>query len=440
MLGACFNNIVAVIQAGGKGSRMLPLTRDKIPKPLIFLDGKPMIQWQIETVSRCGIDRFVIITGHLGDKIKCYFGDGSRFGVSINYIEEKEPLGSAGALYYLKDYPADLYLLIFGDVMFDMNLERFLEFHDSKNALITLTVHPNAHPYDSDLVVCDSDDKVCNILSKKAERTEWYANLVNGGLFLVDKKIIAEFTRAEKRDWEADVVRSYISDGVYGYRTSEYIKDVGTPERFMEAETERKLGIWERKNLSHKQRCIFLDRDGTVNKYVGLVDNPDKLELYEDTAEAVRLINESGFLTIVVTNQPVVARGMCSENDVRIIHNKMETLLGRKGAYLDDIAFCPHHPDKGYPEENPEYKIVCSCRKPKTGLIDKMAGKYNIDLSASYMVGDTTIDIQTGVNAGMHTVMLHTGEAGNDGRYDVAPDFEADNILDAVKLIIKKEG
>ena len=434
------DSVIAVIQAGGKGTRMLSLTGDKIPKPLLSLDGKPMIQWQIEAVSRYGIDHFVIITGHLGEKIKDYFGDGSELGVAIDYIEEKEPLGSAGALYYLKDYPADQYLLIFGDVMFDMDLERFLRFHDSKNALITLTLHPNAHPYDSDLVVCDSDDRVCEILSKKEERTEWYANLVNAGLFIVDKKIIAEFTRAEKRDWEADVVRSHLADSVYGYRTSEYIKDVGTPERFKKAEAERRAGLWNRKNLSNKQRCIFLDRDGTVNKYVGLVDAPEKLELYEDAAEAVRFINESGYLAIVVTNQPVVARGMCSEEDVRTIHKKMETLLGREGAYLDDIAFCPHHPDKGYPEENPDYKIVCSCRKPKTGLIDKMVEKYNIDLTKSYMVGDTTMDIQTGINAGLHTVLLHTGEAGGDGKYDVTPEFEADNILGAVNLIIQKEG
>ena len=142
----------------------------------------------------------------------------------------------------------------------------------------------------------------------------------------------------------------------------------------------------------------------------------------------------------MVTNQPVVARGMCSEEDVRTIHKKMETLLGREGAYLDDIAFCPHHPDKGYPEENPDYKIVCLCRKPNTGLIDRMAEKYNIDLSESYIIGDTTMDIQTGINAGLHTVLLQTGEAGSDGKYDVEPEFEADSLLDAIKLIIQKEG
>ena len=119
-----------------------------------------------------------------------------------------------------------------------------------------------------------------------------------------------------------------------------------------------------------------------------------------------------------------------------MIHRKLQVLLGEKGAYLDDIIFCPHHPDKGYPEENPEYKIPCDCRKPSAGMIDQMVERYHIDRSASYMVGDTTIDIQTGINGGLRTVLVHTGMAGKDGKYPVTADLEAPDLLTAVKRIL----
>ncbi len=220
-------------------------------------------------------------------------------------------------------------------------------------------------------------------------------------------------------------------------QTTEYIKDAGTPGRFHEVSTEQKNGLWERKNFGKKQKCIFLDRDGTLNVYKGLIADIDAFELEKEAAEPVGLINKSGYLAIVVTNQPVVARGMCEIADVEHIHRKMEVLLGRQGAYVDDIIFCPHHPDKGYPEENPKYKISCTCRKPDTGMIVRMAQKHNIDLSESYLIGDSTVDIRTGMNAGLKTVLVKTGQAGMDGKYDVKADYEADNILEAVGLIFK---
>ena len=158
-----------------------------------------------------------------------------------------------------------------------------------------------------------------------------------------------------------------------------------------------------------------------------------------NAAKAIRRINESGFLSIVVTNQPVVARGMCRIEDVERIHRKMQTLLGNEGAYLDDIAFCPHHPDKGYPEENPAYKIACDCRKPAIGMIQDMADKYHIDLSESYMVGDSTVDIQTGINAGLKTILVRTGQAGKDGKYKTWPDIIADDLDKAVEYILENQ-
>lgn len=429
---------VAVIQAGGKGTRMLELTHDEIPKPLLMINGRPMIQWQIENLCEYGIKNIYIITGHLGEKIEEFFGDGSRFGVSISYIREEKPLGSAGALYYLKEVIGDKnILLLFGDVMIKLDWKRMINFHENHSAKATLLVHPNAHPYDSDLLIMDEDCRVAGIDSKNNIRDYWYKNLVNAGIYILDNVIFNNFHELQKKDLEKDVLTPMMSENsVYGYRTPEYVKDAGTPERFFKCCKEQSKGIWESKCLNNKQKAVFIDRDGTINKFNGLIVKEEDFILEENAAVAIRKINEAGYLAICVTNQPVVARGLCEIEDVENIHNKLETLLGNYGAYLDDIVFCPHHPDKGYPEENPLYKIKCDCRKPAVGMIDKMADKYNIDLQNSYVIGDSTVDIKTGLNAGLKTVLVKTGQAGLDGKYDVSADLEAEDLLDAVNKIL----
>lgn len=426
-------NYVAVIQAGGKGTRLKALTKDKIPKPLLELNGKPMVEWQIENVRKYGVREFILIIGHLGEMIKEYFQDGAELGVHITYIEEREPLGSAGALYYLKNtFHQDNFILIFGDVMFDMDMERMVEFHEKHHAAATLAVHPNTHPYDSDLVVVNEEGQITGFDLKTNDRTCWYGNLVNAGIYVLSEQLIADIPKLQKLDLEKDLIFPVTASGkVYGYHTTEYIKDAGTPDRFHEVSREQKDGLWEKKNLGKKQKCIFLDRDGTLNAYQGPIDDMDAFELEKGAAEAVRFINRSGYLVIAAADQSA-ARGMCDISDAKYAHRKMEVLLGREGAYLDDIIFCPHHPDRGNPFR--------TCHKPDTGMFRLMAEKHNIDMSESYMIGDRTVDIQTGKNAGLKTVLVKTGRAGMDGKYDVSADFEAENLLEAVKFILGNEG
>jgi D-glycero-D-manno-heptose 1,7-bisphosphate phosphatase len=186
---------------------------------------------------------------------------------------------------------------------------------------------------------------------------------------------------------------------MFCYDSPEYVKDMGTPDRFHQVEADYKSGVVQAKNLHNKQKAIFLDRDGTINKYVGFLRNIDNFELIEGAAEAIKLINQSGYLAIVVTNQPVIARGEVTWEQLNEIHRKMETLLGKEGAYVDGLYICPHHPDKGFAGERPEYKIVCDCRKPKPGLLLRAAKDFNIDLSKSYMIGDDDRDVEAGINA-----------------------------------------
>lgn len=432
------SDYIAVIQAGGKGTRMRTLTKEKIPKPMLLMNNKPLLQWQLEKISEYGIKKFVIIVGYLGKEIINFFGTGSMLDISIIYIEEKKPLGSAGALYYLKDiYPHKNFLFIFGDIFFDIEWNHMITFHERQKAIATLLVHPNSHPYDSDLIILADDNKVDAIDSKFNRRHYWYNNIVNSGIYIFDHTVLEYIVTPLRKDLEKDVLMPLIlENNVYGYRTTEYVKDTGTPERFIQVNNDLMSGIPEKKNLKNKQRCVFLDRDGTVNLYKKLLYKEEDFELIDGVAEAIKKLNDAAWLVIVVTNQPVVARGLCELKDVEDIHKKMQVMLAEKGAYLDDIMFCPHHPDKGYPEENINYKMKCNCRKPAIGMIDYMRKKYNINLSESYMVGDTTIDIQTGLNAGLKTILLRTGLAGMDMKYKVLPDKIVNNLMNAVDRIL----
>ena len=433
----------AVIMAGGKGTRLESLTKGEIPKPMIPIKEKPLLLWQIEELKRYGIVDITMIIGHLGEKISEYFGNGEKFGVKIDYILEDKPLGTAGAFYYLKDRLKDEYfLLLFGDIFFNIDIDKMEAFHKAKKAKVTLFAHPNSHPYDSDLVETDADEKVICFDSKNNNRDYWYDNMVNAGIYILDKSVCEKVHEAVKTDFEKDILALMAASGeaIYAYKSPEYVKDVGTVDRIKKAVTELDAGLIARKNLSNKQAAIFLDRDGTINKLDNFIYRAEDFELEEGVIEAIGSINSSGLLAIVITNQPSVARGLCDISDIDYIHKKLKTLLGKEGVFLDDIFYCPHHPDKGFPEENPLYKVDCECRKPKTGMIELAKEKFNIDLSSSYMVGDSSMDIELAKRAGLKSVLVMTGLSGTDNKYDAKPDYTAKNLYEAVQKILSIEN
>jgi D,D-heptose 1,7-bisphosphate phosphatase len=399
-----------VIMAGGKGTRLASIAAGT-PKPMVPLAGKPILEHQLECLKKNGLTDIVIVVGHLGGVIKEYFGNGSAFGVAVSYYSETEPLGTAGALFEISEELGDDFVLVNGDIIFDMDFSRLINFHFSHKAWATLAVHPNSHPYDSALVISDSRDRVIRWLNKEDHR-EFYKNRVNSGIHVLSRRLLSAAsannkTGNKKTDLDREILKPLVEQGtIFAYHTPEYIKDIGTPERYALVEQDIERGLVSRRNLSVKQKAVFLDRDGTINKSNGFVTKPEDLVLMEGAAEAIRQINQLGYLVIVITNQPVIARGEASLEDLEAIHNKMETELGKTGAYVDDIFFCPHHPDRGFPGERPEYKIDCDCRKPKPGLILKAAEKYNIDPGESYMAGDDMRDVNAGLAAGCKTALL----------------------------------
>lgn len=435
-----------IIMAGGKGTRIAELFPD-IPKPLIPINNLPVLEWEICALKAQGFEDIILTVSYLHEKIKDYFGDGSRLGVNISYFVEETPLGNAGALFKLQEQLTEPFLLLNADALFDVDFNRFVSFHKSHGGLVTLFTHPNNHPYDSGLILADESKRVNMWITKEEKRPMYYRNRVNAGLHVISPEIFREINinleeigrknqktgEITKVDLDRQVLKPLASMGkVFCYDSPEYVKDMGTPERFYQVERDFIEGRVHAKNLLKKQKAIFLDRDGTINKYVGFLKSIDDFELLDGVTAAIKKINDLGYLCIVITNQPVLARGEVTWGELEEIHNKMETELGYGGAYLDGIYFCPHHPHKGYKGEISSLKCDCTCRKPKPGMLLKAAEEFNIDLNASFMVGDGENDIKAGIAAGCQTVLITSEDFGGDKK-DYGQDYTCESVYEFVE-------
>jgi len=439
----------AVILAGGAGTRLRDRLGD-LPKPMIPIAGKPLLEHQVELCCRHGFTDLIFFVHHRAELIKQHFGDGAACGGNIRYVVESQPLGTAGAVLAGWDLLAERFLVLYGDTMINVDLQRIWQAHADAQADATLLLHPNDHPLDSDLVEIDSFGRITAFHPRPHPPGIWRQNLVNAALYVLEKQPLASFLTPGARqgsdaatvlDFGHDVFPALLKAGrkLHAYNSPEYIKDIGKPERYDRVCREFDNGTIARSSLAIKQRAVFLDRDGTL-----VVDKPwlasaEGLELLPGVAQAVHDLNHHAWRTVVVTNQPVIARGECDEAGLQRIHNKLETLLGLEHAFLDRIYHCPHHPDKGFPGERPDLKIACDCRKPGIAMIQRAVAELNVDLERSWLIGDSTTDLQTARNAGLRSVLVQTGTAGQDGKYAVKPDHVAENLTAAVQFILERE-
>ena len=295
------------------------------------------------------------------------------------------------------------FLLLNADSIFSVDFNRFVDFHKKHGGLVTLFTHPNSHPYDSGLIVADENNMVEKWLAKEDNRPKYYHNRVNAGLHVINPSVLEQCGiigdnvgamtdngKNYKVDLDRQLLKPLAGTGkMFCYNSPEYVKD----------------------------------------KYVGFLRNIDNFELIDDVANAIKKINTLGYLAIVVTNQPVIARGEVSFKELEDIHSKMETLLGKEGAYLDAIYFCPHYPHKGYVGERSELKFDCDCRKPKPGMLLKAAKDFNIDLSRSWMVGDSKNDIIAGLNAGCRTALIGSEPYGQTVTVSSLKDFVDQHLI-----------
>ena len=188
-----------------------------------------------------------------------------------------------------------------------------------------------------------------------------------------------------------------------------------------------------------KRPAVFIDRDGTISEEVGYVNHPSRFRLFPYSSEAIRILNESGWLAIVVTNQAGVARGYFSEDVIKQIHQQLESGLYEHGARLDAIYYCAHHPSVG----EPPYRLDCDCRKPRPGLIEQAARDFDIDMAASWMAGDRYSDVVLARNAGLRSAFVLSGYGRGEWEYqsqawEHRPDLVCENLLEAVKSIVNR--
>ena len=429
----------AVILAGGKGTRLAERLEGR-PKPLIDVCSIPLLQRQIETLRTNGVDHIVLLVNHKADQIADFCLRNDNFGVDITILDDGDPRGTAGALLACFDQLETRFLVVYGDTLFDIDIARMVARHAELGADATLLVHPNDHPADSDLISTSDDGWIEAFHSYPHDPDEILPNLVNAAFYVVERAALEAWRSFPvPTDLAKDLFPAMINQGqsLFAYRSFEYIKDLGTPARLDKAEAHLRAGRPARARLDMPQPCVFLDRDGTINDLRGHLSRAEDLALLPGAADAIRWLNDAEFRVGVITNQPVLARGECTPEELTRIHRKLESFLGQNGALLDGIWWCPHHPDSGFPGEVAALKRVCDCRKPAPGLIFEAANALNCDFSRSWMIGDTTSDMLAARRAGLGAILVRTGEGGRDGKYSVAPDFIVDDLYEAVRLLVE---
>ncbi|MCB6543276.1 HAD-IIIA family hydrolase [Desulfovibrio desulfuricans] len=435
----------AVILAGGKGTRLADRLNG-LPKPLVTIAGQPLLKRQMLALREHDIHSVTVLVNYKAEAIRDYLLDNGNFGMSVTLIDDGEPRGTAGAVMAaLPSFPRDAndLLVLYGDTLFNIDLHRMVNFHNQHHGDATLFLHPNDHPYDSDLVECDGAARVRAIHAYPHPEDANYANLVNAALYIIRRRALGPWEHIAQEpprvaDFAKEIFPAMLQAGAHlcGYSSPEYIKDVGTPTRLDKAEADIASGRYAEGSLRTPKTAVFLDRDGVINREIGFLHSKEDFELLPGVGGALRRLNRSGLLSVVATNQPVIARGECSEEELAAIHARMDSLLGREGAYVDRLYYCPHHPHKGYAGERSELKIQCSCRKPGIGMLAQARKELHIDFSKSWMIGDRTGDILAAQNAGIRSILVQTGYAGKDKKFNVTADFVVADLEDAVSLIL----
>jgi histidinol-phosphate phosphatase family protein len=432
----------AVILAGGKGTRLATLSQG-LPKALVTVNGKALLEYQFELLARHAVEQVTVLCGYGAAATARFCGDGARWGLRVKCIAEAVPLGTAGAVVSALDQLPDEFLVLYGDTMVNVDLTRFYAAHTASGAAATLFLHPNDHPRDSDLVESDEHGRVIAIHGYPHPAGELLPNQVNAALYVLKASALRGVAMSETPlDFAKDVFPQLLREQVHlhGYRSPEYIKDAGTPERLERVAEDVRSGVVARGSLEVKRPAIFLDRDGTINEEVSYLTRPEQLKLIPGAAAGIRQLREAGYRIAVITNQPVIARGDLTAAGLLRIHDHMEMELSREGAFLDGIYYCPHHPNKGFEGERPELKFECECRKPGVGMVRRAVSELNLDLRGSWLIGDRTGDVQTAYNCGVRAVLVRTGIGGRDRCYGAAPGYVFDDLAAAARFIVQHDA
>ncbi len=375
----------AIIVAGGKGSRMGEQGQMR-PKVLHEVGGRSLLDHHLHALMEAGVEpaHTVIATGHLHDLV-------TAAAPHVRTAVDPFPLGSGGCLGPISP-PANTVIVILGDVYSTVDYAALVHHHLGEDAVATVVVHPNDHPGDSDLVSLNAGGQINALHRKPHANDEVIDNQAIAGVYVLDQSVWDHIHPEQFADLAHDILPRLLDAGlkIVAHSTVAYMKDAGTPERLAHVQADFANG---RVALhSGRRPTAFLDRDGTLNQHKGHISQPEQISLCPGAADAVLALNHAGVLVVVVTNQPVLARGECSVETLHAIHARLCWLLGQHGAFIDRVYWCPHHPDAGYAGEVAELKVVCGCRKPAPGMIQRAVEELPVDRTRSALFGDTQRD------------------------------------------------
>lgn len=383
----------ALVLAGGLATRLGDAAAD-IPKCLQLVAGRPFLDHVLWDLRRKGVRRVVLCTGRLHEAVEAHVGDGSAFGVEAVYACEPEPLGTAGALAFAASLvEGDVVFALNGDSLCDCNLaelSRRLRADDAADAAVALSRVTDASRFGS--VTLDAGFRIDAFLEKGAAD----GGLVNAGVYCLRTEWLRSL-RVEFSSLERDVFPPLAEAGrLLGMPTDAAFADIGTPESLVAAQTS--VAAWR-----HKP-CAFLDRDGVINFDVGHLCDPEKFEFTPGMPEAIRMLNDAGWLVVVITNQAGIGRGKYAEEDFLEFTAWIDDRLAEGGAHVDAVYHCPYHPTKGVGK----YRRESECRKPEPGMVLQAIAEWEPDVARSFMLGDKDSDVAAAEAAGVRGI-LYTG-------------------------------
>ena len=418
----------AVVLCGGRGTR-LATALGGVPKVLVELGGEPLLLRLLRDLAAAGTREMLLLAGHRGSEIAAAVAGGAPDDLQVHVAIENTPRGTAGALHEVAGRLAERFLLVFADVFASLDWERLAAAGEARGGLATLVVHRSDHPDDSDTVWLDDDHR----LAVWRRPGEAGAVLGNAGVGVLHRDILRRIPVERPSDLFRDVLPALVAEraGVYGYTTSEYVRDVGTPARL---ETVR--GDLARGRPARRSDLVLLDRDGVLCDDVGLVYRSGQLRLLPGAARGLRRLNEAGVAVALVTNQPVVARGLCTDADLDRIHDELARLLAAEGAHLDSVHVCRHHPETHHCEGVAALRGPCRCHKPAPGLAEDALARHRVPAWRAVVIGDRSSDIQLARNAGLPGLLVETGAGGRDGRCPALPDGCFADFLAAARWLV----
>tara|TARA_E500000331_G_scaffold342809_1_gene376875 strand:+ start:4746 stop:6020 length:1275 start_codon:yes stop_codon:yes gene_type:complete len=370
-----------VIIAGGKGTR-LKRSIGEIPKSLAKINKKTLFEYQLDELKKQDFLNVHLCLGLGHKEIIKLINKKYKNDFNISYTIEDTPMGTYGAIYNAKDFLDKKIFVLFGDIIFNFDIQS--GFNNFKSDVLLVTRYSD-HPKDSDIVIEDSDN--FREFKRHKDLTYPYKPLGNTGLFFIKKNKLFESNSAK-----SDIFKDYLTNNssslnIQTTLSTNYIKDVGTTKRYKEAQKD----IDEK--LKEKDSVFFIDRDETLTTDAGNENIWQELEFKKDALKLISFLQKKNSILILLTNQPGIAKGFCSNKDVEKFHSHMQHLLIENELKpLDAIYFCPHHPDSGFKNEVQELKKICQCRKPKKGLVEEAIKDLNLKNKKLFFIGDTSRD------------------------------------------------